>query len=178
MKNGIRFLIGIMVVCFFAGISAGIYFLTDGLKKDVAVKPFVVIRNDEYILSDTKGLSFSGKETFFVKHYVEDDEISVQLKPIELKEDYTFEIDGKIYSWNSDVVRYASIFITGFTLAIDQELNEVTVEGSLLSGIKAYAKQADLLGKVFLDNIPKADMFRLSITTAGSKIDLDFRFTS
>ena len=171
-------MIGLIIVCAFAGIAAGIYFVTHGLKDDVKVKPFVVIRNEEYILSDVKGLSFSEKETLFVKHIAGDDEISVQFTPIELEEDYQFEVDGKKYSWNLDIVRHSAAFITGFTLIVDQELNCVTVEGGLLSAIESYAQQSGLTEKVFLDNIPQTDMFRLDITTAGSTISLDFRYTA
>lgn len=172
MKKVGKIILAIVIAVIIAVVSALVYTLTNGFTSDV--KNFMLIRDGEYILADTQGVSIHGGETFEVYHYDEDDDISVKIIPLEIENDFMFTLSGYDYSWNSDVVRYSEDFTNFFTVEIDQDKNTVNISGRLQTILQKYAET--LNGTLeSMQGLPASDMFRLSVTTDKSTLSLDFR---
>lgn len=168
MKKFKNFLIIFIVVIVFGVIVAGVYGLTGGFTT-TDVKSFALVRDGKYILSDAKGVLLRNEETFTVKAYGKDKDISASITPIELEEDYYFYVDEYEYSWNEDIVKSEEDLSQYFDIQIDQDKNTVTVRGSTGDVLKAFAGEQTLE----MPSLPSADMFRLAITCGDSTMNLN-----
>ena len=172
MKKVGKIILVIVIAVIIAVVSALVYTLTNGFTSDA--KRFMLIRDGEYILADAQGVSIYGGETFEVYHYDDDDDISVNIIPLEVENDFMFTLSGYDYSWNNDVVRYSEDFTQYFTIEIDQEENTIKLLGRMQTVLQNYANP--LNGTLErMQGLPASDMFRLSVTTDKSTLSLDFR---
>lgn len=147
------------------------WFLNGGLNT------FSVGYDDTIFTKDTENVSIIESGTFTV-HYKDEDtnDIKAKLIAVELYEDFYFQADGITYSWNANVVRSKIQNFTDFVeITIDQEKNTVTVTGSLLSALQKAGNTEDI---VLLSTLPNEDMFRLSIESGDTVIEIGCRIQS
>lgn len=167
-----KFAIGLVIVLLLSFVAAIIAQCTNGFTS--SPKSFAVIYNGKYILNDKSGLSVSEGDTFEVKHYGDDARIDVTITPLKLNEDYIFEIAGREYSWNNDVMRSKNISkYTSVAVAIDQDKNTIRLVGGFRAILQAFATGEGVDGEVKILNVlPQTDMFQMDIKSGDSAIRL------
>lgn len=173
-----RKIIGWILVALILSFAAALIFsLTNGFTSDI--KSFAVMRGENYILNDTSGILLVEEETFTIKHYSGDSDISAKIYPMNLSEDYRFEVDGHEYSWNKDVIPRVKDFSDYVDITVNQKDNTVKIVGKPSTFLQRYAeKGANGKTTKLLDTLPDEDMFRLEITSGGATITLKCRLAA
>ena len=175
MKGGIKKFLIIFLSClgFFGvvGIFCGLV-----LNKDVEEEP----NYDDLTLThraETHDESVKGMKIYagdiLTATTLSTDKLTAKVTAIALKEDFTFMINGKAYSWNEDVV--GEDWTGAFAVDVNQDEKSVTVGATLEEAMKAYALTTAGTGaNIVYGTLPAADMFRLTVAVGEQSLDVDF----
>lgn len=167
-----KFAITLIVVVIISFVVAVISQCTNGFTN--SPKSFAILYDGNRILNDKSNVQLSVGDTLEIRHYGDDSKIDVAITPLKVNGDYMFEIDGREYSWNNDVVssKNASKYLT-VSVAIDQAKNTVKIVKGFRDMLQAYATGEGVEGEVKLINpLPQEDMFIVAVTTGESTIKL------